>query len=217
VDGTDIRAIGQRIEALVHDLGRISDPRDRERADELVRLLLELYGAGLARIMDIVMEGEARGLGERLAQDPLVASLLLLHNLHPDDTETRVLRVLDRIGPQLAAHGGRATLVGIDDGRVRVRLEATGSGCGSSGPAMKLAVEEAIEEIAPELRGIDIDDVAPSPRETPLIQIEVRPRRPALTRAGAPSDDVVAVQDRPGLSPGAVPGLGRTHKEPEVT
>jgi Fe-S cluster biogenesis protein NfuA len=146
-----------------------------------------------------------------------VASLLLLHNLHPEDTETRVQSALERIRPQLAAHGGSATLVGVDDGRVRVRLEATGHGCGSSTPAMKLAVEQAIEEMAPEVRGIEVDEVAPPPRATPLIQVEVRPRRPARTRAVPPSGDGAAVPDRPDLSPGAVAGFGLTHGEPEVT
>jgi Fe-S cluster biogenesis protein NfuA/nitrite reductase/ring-hydroxylating ferredoxin subunit len=205
VDGKNVRAIGERIEALVRDLERISDPRDRERAEELVRLLLEFYGAGLARLMDIVMERDGSRLGDRLANDPLVASLLLLHNLHPVDTETRVVRALDQVRPYLASHGGDVTLLGVDDGVVRLRLEGSCNGCGSSTVTMKLAIERAIEEAAPEVRHLEVEGVSPPP--SPLIQIEVPPRRPATSRAVPLAGDWLAVEDRPDLSPGAVAGL----------
>ena len=88
----------------------------RETAEELVRSLLDLYGGGLARMMEMVYDSPAGGeLFDRFAADDLVASLLLLHDLHPEDTETRILRALDGVRPYLGSHGGDVTLLGIAD------------------------------------------------------------------------------------------------------
>jgi Fe-S cluster biogenesis protein NfuA len=154
------RAVGDRIEALLAELRTITDPRARTTAEELVRLLLELYGGGLERMMEIVDESPLGGeLFSRFAADDLVASLLLLHGLHPEDIESRVGRALDSVRPYLASHGGNVSLLGIEDGVVRLRLEGTCNGCSSSTVTMKLAIEKAIEEAAPEVTKIEVEGV----------------------------------------------------------
>ena len=59
----------------------------RERAEELVRLVVDLYGAGLERLLEIVHEAGRLDddLLAQLAADDLVAGLLAVHGLHPDD------------------------------------------------------------------------------------------------------------------------------------
>ena len=120
-----LRTVGDRIEGLLAELRTIDDPRTRGTAEELVRSLLDLYGGGLARMMELVYDSPAGGeLFERFAADDLVSSLLLLHDLHPEDTESRILRALDGVRPYLGSHGGDVTLLGIADDVVRLRLEA---------------------------------------------------------------------------------------------
>ena len=80
-----------------------------ERAQQLVREVVGLYGAGLERIMRL---GEP-GLAERLATDDLVASLLLVHGLHPHDVHRRVSDALDRVRPYLGSHGGDVDLLEV--------------------------------------------------------------------------------------------------------
>jgi Fe-S cluster biogenesis protein NfuA len=177
----DLRAAADRIEALLQELGALGDPHARAKAEELVRLLMRLYGAGLNRILEMVHEeiGESGENGEsgaaaadrffdRLADDGLVSSLLVLHGLHPLDLEARVLRALDRVRPYLGSHGGDVTLLGVEEGIVRLRLEGSCHGCPSSTVTMKLAVERAIEEAAPEIGGIEVEGVAA--REDPAGQ-----------------------------------------------
>ena len=48
----------------------------------------------------------------RLAADDLVASLLLVHGLHPHDVHRRVSDALDRVRPYLGSHGGDVHLLG---------------------------------------------------------------------------------------------------------
>ena len=156
-----LRSVGDRIENLLAELRTIGDPRARETAEELVRSLLELYGGGLARMMELVYDSPAGGeLFDRFAADELISSLLLLHDLHPEDTESRILRALDGVRPYLGSHGGDVTLLGIEDDVVRLRLEGTCHGCPSSSITMKLAIEKAIGEAAPEVARIEVEGVA---------------------------------------------------------
>ena len=66
----NLRAVGDRIEALTGELRSLPDPRARETAEELVRLLVDFYGEGLARVLEIVYESPGAGeLFDRFAND----------------------------------------------------------------------------------------------------------------------------------------------------
>src|SRR5688500_10644675 len=130
----DLRATGERIETLLEAAstgGRVA----RERAEELVRLVVDLYGAGLERLLEIVHEAGRLDddLLDRLTGDDLVASLLAVHGLHPHDVATRVVWALDGVRPYLGSHGGDVEFLGItDDGVVRLRMVGSCDGCPSS-------------------------------------------------------------------------------------
>jgi len=159
----NLRAAGDRIEDLLRELGTVADPRVRANAEELVRLLMELYGSALARILEIVDDtGPAVEIYDRLAADDLVASLLVLHGLHPLNVETRIARALDRVRPYLGSHGGDVKLLGVQAGVVHLRLEGSCHGCPSSTVTMKLAIEKAIEEAAPEVIRIEVEGASPA-------------------------------------------------------
>ena len=82
--------------------------------------LLDLYGEGLARIVDVAVATTAAAA---LADDELVAHLLLLHGLHPVPVEERVRGALDEVRPYLESHGGDVELLGH---RGRRRAAAAG-------------------------------------------------------------------------------------------
>src|SRR5271168_4788140 len=93
----------QRIEALVHEIESVADPRVQSRAVELVSLLMELHGAGIARMLELLSDVRATAASapQQFAADPLVSSLLLLYGLHPIDLETRVHQALEKVRPLL--------------------------------------------------------------------------------------------------------------------
>ncbi len=160
----DLAAVGDRIEALL-DAARASPDRlAYERAEELVRLLTDLYGAGLSRVVETVGE-HAPTVVERLVADELVASLLMVHGLHPDDLAERVAKALDSVRPLLATHGGDVELLDIDEDAAAVYLRLLGScdGCPSSASTLQHAVEEAIVTAAPEIAVIDVEEPTESP------------------------------------------------------
>ena len=155
----DLVAVGERIEALL-DVTRASpDQRSYERAEELVRLLTDLYGGALARVVELLGE-EAPEAMDRLLADELVSSLFLVHDLHPESLAVRVEGALDAVRPLLAGHGGDVELLDVDVDAAAVHLRLLGScdGCPSSASTLQHAVEEAIYAAAPEVAIIDVDE-----------------------------------------------------------
>ena len=178
---TDAQAAGERVEALIAELRARAGSQAGDAAEELVGCLVELYGAGLATIVSTLAADRDAGprLLDALAADPLVESLLLVHDLHPLDTDARIRRALERARPGLGAHADAVEYLGIDDrGVARLRLTASGHGCGSASGTVRQTVEETVTAAAPEVAGVAVEEVA-APAELPLLQIM---RRPAGTR-----------------------------------
>jgi Fe-S cluster biogenesis protein NfuA len=157
-DPTDVRAIGDRIGQLLDELRATADPRTRQRAEELLALVTDLYGAGLTRIVEVV-GAEAPDVVARLVDDDLVGSLFVVHGLHPLDLTARVGAALDSVRPFLAAHGGDVELLAADEaaGAVHLRLLGSCDGCPSSAVTLRRSVEQAILDAAPEVVTIDVD------------------------------------------------------------
>jgi Fe-S cluster biogenesis protein NfuA len=187
-DARDLRAVGERIEELLGRIRSAGDPATAEVAEEVVRLVVELYGAGLERTVELA----GPEVLERLVEDELVASLLVLHGLHPKDTSTRVVEALDQVRPYLGSHAGGVELLGVDpEGVVHLRLEGSCDGCPSSTQTVRLAIERAIEEAAPEVTRIEVDNLAQA-RGPQLLQI-----KPLYTECAVPAvDGAVASETR---------------------
>jgi len=178
----DLRSSGERIEALLLACAS-GGPLARERAEELVRLVVELYGAGLERVLEILYDAGRLDdeVQDRLADDDLVASLLLVHGLHPYGVQDRVEQALAKVRPYLGSHGGDVELIEVtDEGVVRLRLLGSCDGCASSALTLSLAVEGAIEAAAPEVVRIDVEpgaEPAPTGNVIPVESLSARLRQ----------------------------------------
>lgn len=152
----------ERIEMLIQEVSEFSDAQAREMTEELIQCLLDMYGEGLARILEITLQAQPVGqsLVEEFARDDLVGSLLLVHNLHPVDLQARVQQALDEVRPQLKLHGGNVEFIKVQDGVAYLRLEGSCHGCPSSTITLKHLIEEALYKIAPDLGGLEVDGVA---------------------------------------------------------
>jgi Fe-S cluster biogenesis protein NfuA/nitrite reductase/ring-hydroxylating ferredoxin subunit len=167
LDDRELQERVGRMESLLGEIESMQDPVARTKTAEVVQTLLELYGEGLARVMDAVAgSGERERLFDAFATDELVSHLLLLHGLHPLSVEERVLRALDEVRPYLESHGGDVELLGIEAGVARLRLRGSCDGCPSSNMTLKLAIEEAVQKAAPDLEVIEAEGVA-EPRPAP--------------------------------------------------
>jgi Fe-S cluster biogenesis protein NfuA/nitrite reductase/ring-hydroxylating ferredoxin subunit len=159
----DVQEVGDRIERLLEEIRSMVSPPAWQRVEELMRTVVELYGSGLRKIVDVVatpgLANEA--IIARLLDDKLVESLLVIHGLHPEDFATRVAKALDRVRPYLGSHGGAIELLRADEdsGEVTLRLGGSCDGCPSSLLTVKLAVEGAIREVAPEVTRIEVEGI----------------------------------------------------------
>src|SRR3954447_3566779 len=152
-----------RVQELTAQVEALGDPEARACAEELAAAVVQLYGEGLERIF-AALDEQTR---TELAQDGVVASLMLIHGLYPVSLEERVQAALESVRPYMDSHGGNVELLGIEDGIARLRLEGSCSGCSASRSTLELAIERALEETAPDLLGLDVEGVGeppPSPR-----------------------------------------------------
>ena len=153
-DDAQWRTAGDRIQTLL-DASSSGGAAARERAEQLVREVTDLYGAVLERMMGVAVAADP-GLARRFAADDLVASLLLVHGLHPYDVERRVADALDSVRPYLGSHGGDVSLLGVHDSVVRLQFQGSCKTCPSSSVTLELAVEDAVRAAAPEISSIEV-------------------------------------------------------------
>jgi Fe-S cluster biogenesis protein NfuA len=171
----------QQIEVLLQQVSELPDARTRTMVEELVQALLDMYGEALARILELTVASDAKGytLLKTFVADDLLGSLLLLHELHPLDLETRVVQALDEVRPALKSHGGNVEMIGIEEGVAHLRLEGSCKGCAASTMTLKNLIEEAIFKVAPDLDRLDVEGVndAPAERASAPVPITFVPRR----------------------------------------
>jgi Fe-S cluster biogenesis protein NfuA len=172
----------ERVQDLLGSLDDIADPFAQQRVSELIGAVLELYGAGLDRILGVGADAGEAGLPIRdaLLDDGIVASLLLIHGLFPVPLEERVIEALDSVRPFLASHGGNVELISVEDGVARLQLQGSCNGCPSSAATLEHALREAIDAAAPDLLGLEVegavgledlkDDKAPG-LSLPMVQV----------------------------------------------
>lgn len=202
-DDTRWRSAGDRIQTLL-DASAGSGTVVRERTEQLAAELTDLYGAALERMVSIVAESAPELVGE-FAADELVASLMLVHGLHPYGVERRIEDALDSVRPYLGSHGGDVTLLEVVDDVVRLQFAGSCKSCPSSAVTLEFAVEDAVRAAAPEITSIEVVAAQPESASTGLISVDsLMSRVHTKDSAGAAWHPVPDIGD---LGPGEVGGF----------
>jgi hypothetical protein len=145
-----------KIEELVRQAEAMPDPNARRLTIDLLRAVLDFHAAGLERILDTIFESGSAGeqIIEKIATDEVTSSMLLLHDLHPDDIETRIARALDKLREMFLTLGAKLSLEAIENGTVRLNFESQRSW---SAAAVKTSIEKAIFQAAPEITTVVLE------------------------------------------------------------
>jgi Fe-S cluster biogenesis protein NfuA len=181
-----IRQLG----VLVAGMERTAGADAKAGSRELIQLLMEVHGAGLERLMEVVFEsgpvGEA--IIGKLGEDPIVRNLLLLYSLHPDTLETRVLKALETAGARLRKLDGSVELLGMQEGVVQLRIHTAGHACGSTAKTLQTLVEEAIYDLAPDVVSLSIpgQEEAPGSVSAGFVSLEALLGHPAVAQGSGP-------------------------------
>jgi Fe-S cluster biogenesis protein NfuA len=157
-NATEFQQRVQQLGKLIAELEQMPDNPLKATAGELVQLLMEVHGAGIERMMEIVFESKHAGANTiaRLGNDTIVRSLLLLYSIHPEDLETRVQKSLDALRPRLRKFNCTAELIEINEGAVHLRIKLSGHACGSTTENLRREVEESVYEYAPDITSLTI-------------------------------------------------------------
>jgi hypothetical protein len=152
---------------LVHKAESLPDLAVRSLALELVRAVMEFHGLALGRIVGIVSsEGTAEAM-ERLLNDDLISSALVLHGVHPGGVAARVERAMDKLARYFDSRGGRIELLDLDSERLHVRYS------GKHGSAeLREMIEDAICEAAPEITSVFVEGIEEK-RDTGFVPLTV--------------------------------------------
>ena len=153
MDPATLRDLSDGIERLLTEVRAVAGPVAWPRVEQLLSSVVQLYGAGLARVLESVDDT----MRAKLSEDELIASLLVLHGLHPLGPEARIRRALEQMVPQ-------AKLVGLDEGVARLSVA-------NAGPGLAEALSRLVQEVAPEVSRVEV-------LAEPLVQIDL-----ARTRA----------------------------------
>lgn len=158
-DDKEFRERIQEIGRLVAGLDDIADERARTSARTLVQLVMELHGAGIERMMEITFsQGDAGPeIIDRLGADRTVGSLLVLHGLHPEPTETRVQQAIVKLAGELHKQDVELQLLSVEQGHVRVHARTSAHACGSTAGKVQASIEEAIYQVAPEVASLTVE------------------------------------------------------------
>jgi Fe-S cluster biogenesis protein NfuA len=153
----------ERAQELRQALDAAEDSATRQVAEELMSCVVRIYGAGLERIIAALHGAgeEGQRIAAALSEDQLVATLLLIHDLHPVPLADRVQAALDSVRPYMESHGGNVELLSLEDSVARIHLRGSCSDCAASSVTLELAIKQALEDAAPDLEGLEVEGVAP--------------------------------------------------------
>ncbi|HEY3618335.1 MAG TPA: NifU family protein [Candidatus Sulfotelmatobacter sp.] len=164
-DSKDFREEMQQIGELVQQIESIADPAARASTKKLVQSIMDLHRRALENALEVVAAAGEPGMSiiDRLGDDPLVSSVLILYGLHPEDLQARVTKAVDRIRPQLRKQGCEVELLDVNEGAIRVRVETGSHSCGSTAKTLQASLEGAIYDAAPDLTSLVIEGFEEKP------------------------------------------------------
>ena len=147
-----------------------SDAAPGDWIDSLDGLTLIVPGPSIDRVrgsvLDLSPDADGGGMVIRNPNRPPPARRSpAMSGPPPDlsgDVAQRLLQVLEeQINPAIAAHGGRADLVAVEEETAYLRLSGGCAGCGMAAVTLSQGIEVAIRESVPEIVNIiDVTDHA---------------------------------------------------------
>ena len=156
----------QRIQNLVEEIDALPDEDAKSLMQECMQEVLSFYGHGLERILKIISKGNseaAKNIYNSLIEDSFITGLLLIHDLHPLDLKTRLYQALEKVKPYMDSHGGSVEIVSLENNIAKLRLAGSCNGCPSSASTLELGIQQAIEELCPDLEGLEVEGAIEAP------------------------------------------------------
>ncbi len=155
MDRHDVQALSERIDVLLDEVQRRAEPEMTLKVEELVRAVLSLHGAGLEQLLNLLDEPQVRAVGRGR---PGRRDCCCCTTSTPTTSRPGSRARSTRVRPYLGSHAGGIDYLGIDDdGVVHLRLQGSCEGCPGSTATVRLTVENAVLDAAPEAVAVDVE------------------------------------------------------------
>lgn len=180
----------EQLSALMDFIEMQPDPEFRERVSALVYSVIDLHHSALEHILSQVAAHPAgEELLAQITADQVTRAVLMVHNLMPEDLETRVNQGLEQAREQLRMVGADVELVSIRDSVARLRLMGSATSANVSSAELKFEIEQALAQFAPDLLNVEYEDrIAAAPK---LIQISAKPAPPPPQPSAPPAGNLL--------------------------
>jgi hypothetical protein len=175
------QALGRCLERIDEARERLEELHDGEakvQAKLLLEAVMDLHGLALARALTLAQSGLAGdALTQRLAEDDYVATVLLLHGLHPEEPETRLKKKLSSMRPHWGVRGFRVELVAVERGAAKAKVHWNGAAAKAERGALLREIENVLTDAAPDLDLIALEeaDTEPAYADSPALTMMARP------------------------------------------
>lgn len=158
------------LDAQLRQLETIGDPASRRIATDLLASLLQFHTAALQQMLQVINgSDEAAAILARFDRDPLIRSMLLVHDLHHESFQSRVNKAIAELEPTMRKREAAVELITAEDGLVRVRIEGGRLG----GKPLPELVEQAIRNAAPEAEQVIVEEaIASTAAFVPLAELK---------------------------------------------
>jgi hypothetical protein len=168
------------LEEQLRRLDTITDPTSRNIATDLIASVLQFHTAALERMLEILRENDGNAAAMAgFDRDPLVRSMLLIHDLHPDPVDARVRRAVKELEPTARKRDATVEVITAEEAMVRVRIKG-----GQAGRPLGEIVERAVRAAAPEAEQVIVEEpLAAGPGFVPLDALQ----KPAAEEPAAAS------------------------------
>lgn len=170
-----LRAESSQIEQLLDELRTLVTAPAFQRVEAVLGKVVRMHGAGIARALAHARTAGVDGarFDELCCEDDLLASLLLLHGLHPRTPAQRIEAALVLVCQELGLPAGSLVLESLAAGAVTLRASGTLGGGAMASRVAEGIVHRVVESVAPEVTSIEITGL-PVPRDPTLVQIRTR-------------------------------------------
>lgn len=162
----------KQVEDLIAQIESHPDPAARDLARRLTRSLLDLHEVGIGRMLELLLNNsDVNAIPDAWQEDPLVSNLLILHELHPLDADTRIAKAISELEPLLQQHRAELKVLKLTEQEVSVEFSGGCGHCQSSQAAIRQMVDDAICVAAPELRVTISEADSPEPAGGSMLPI----------------------------------------------
>lgn len=155
MDAEELNQLTARLDRILESVAEDADPAVARAVAELLDGIQRVHAEGLRRVTQLLAR-DPETL-ERALDDPVISNLFYLYDLAVVDAEDRVEEALTSARVMARSHGGELELLGVEEGRVRLRIRWSHDSVSREPETLREGIEWALRERLPGFREVEVE------------------------------------------------------------